>query len=489
MKKRYPLLFIGLFCLQVITLAQPYTLKVEIKNHPFNSVVIGKIKGDHITGADTVATQNLLAAKGPLKLISYNFPSDAQPGMYRMVFGQTTYAKVMDEPPQQLDFIFNNEHIRFLTDFKAPADSLQIISSDENKTWFTFLKQEAEYRQKLKELEMEVNYFQTRAAEPIQDMATGGNTGMEEKAASVANSFNVMQMERERLISNSIDANEGLFAARLIKMFHEPFRDGYYSAAERNTLWQDNYFRYTDFSDEALINSSLLTDRIFSYLVTYNQKDFSHEQRERAYIKAVNAVMQKIENDAGKGGAVYEFVLDYLIDGFEGLKMTNVLAWMADKYSDSLCESEEKTTLRRKMEAQKMKPGSAVPDFTLNDLTGKPVVFSEVLKKRNLLIFWASWCPHCIDILPKVKTLCGGKNDLEVVAVALDKSGDEWHKAVYKAGIEQFINLSDLMEWDGRAAEDYNVYATPTMFIVDSNLKLLEKPFNLEELSKSLKNY
>jgi len=38
--------------------------------------------------------------------------------MYRLILGKTTYAKVMDEPPQQLDFIYNNEDLIFETDFE-----------------------------------------------------------------------------------------------------------------------------------------------------------------------------------------------------------------------------------------------------------------------------------------------------------------------------------------------------------------------------------
>lgn len=470
-------------------MAQLNNLQVRINNQPFNSVAVGYMRGDKFILADSVATSNIMAAGDPIKVVNWFFPSDARPGMYRIIFGLTTYARVMDEPPQQLDFIYNGEDIRLETDFKTPTDSLKVIASEENRLWFYFLKKEMEFRQQLKELEMEVNYFQDQLAGLNSVSDKEGKQELEAKAANVANAFNLLQMERESCISGIVADNAHLFAARIIKTYREPFRDGYLSEQERNASCQKDYFRFIDFSDEALVNSPVLSDKIFNYLVTYNQKDFSHEQREKAYIKAVDAVMQKIEADAGKGGPVYEFVLDYLVDGFEGLKMSNVLAWIAENYGDSLCVSEEKTTLRRKLEAQRMRVGSSVPDFTMNDLTGKPVVFSEVLKKRNLLIFWASWCPHCNDMLPLVKHLCSGKNDLEVIAVALDKSGDEWNKAVYRAGFEHFKNLSDLMEWEGRVAEDYNIYATPTMFLLDANRNILAKPSTIDELSKALESF
>ena len=39
----------------------------------------------------------------------------------------------MNEAPQQLDFIFNNEDIIFETDFEKPAENLLVVLSEENR--------------------------------------------------------------------------------------------------------------------------------------------------------------------------------------------------------------------------------------------------------------------------------------------------------------------------------------------------------------------
>ncbi len=471
-----------------LALALEKSLEVRIHNQPFNSVAVGNLRGDQFVLADSLVTSNIMTAGDPVKLVNWIFPSDARPGMYRIVFGQTTYARVMDEPPQLLDFIYNGEDIQLETDFKAPTDSLKVIASEENYLWFSFLKKEKEIRQQLKELEMEVNYYQDKLSEFNSDSDKEEKLDLEAKAANAANTFNLLQMERDSFISGIVTENAHLYAARIIKTYREPFRDGYLSEQERQASWQNDYFRFIDFSDEALIDSPVLSEKIFSYLVTYNQKGNSLEQRENAYIEAVDAVMLEIEKDAGQGGVVYEFVLDYLVDGFERLSMNKVLAWIAEHYAEGLCQTEDKSTLRRKLESQKMVAGTIVPDFTLNDLNGQPVTFSQVLSERNLLFFWASWCPHCNNMLPLIKSLCSTKPNFGVIAVSLDTAGDEWQTAVAQAGIEQFINLSDLKKWDGKVAEDYNIYATPTMFLVNSERKLLAVPSTLEELTKAIDN-
>jgi hypothetical protein len=57
---------------------------------------------------------------------------------------------------------------------------------------------------------------------------------------------------------------------------------------------------------------------------------------------------------------------------------------------------------------------------------------------------------------------------------------------VVRAGFETFYNLSDLQEWDGEVTISYNVYATPSMFLIDSNRKIIAKPITFLELTQSI---
>ena len=182
------------------SVAQPFRLQLTIKNQPFNELVIGTVRGDIFIPSDTAATNNTITSAGPVKTITWTFPANASPGMYRIVLGQTKYARVMDEPPQQLDFFFNKENIHLITDFNAPSDSVKIILSDENQVWFSFLQKDKEYRQNFLDLEREVNYYQNKLTEHT---AGSDIADFEQKAAEVANRFNQMQMERDLYIQKT----------------------------------------------------------------------------------------------------------------------------------------------------------------------------------------------------------------------------------------------------------------------------------------------
>lgn len=485
----YPVFFLWI---SPFAVAQSYSLQVSIKNQPDNPVVLGTIRGDRFTPVDTLVLQEIASGHQPnqFKKVNWQFPANATPGMYRLVLGQTTYARVMGESPQQLDFVFNNENIILETDFKAPQESLVVVLSDENRVWFDFLKKEKELQNHLDLLEKEVDYFQTRVAaikSSHQAVAKADLQELEQQTAQKANTFNQLQMERDRFILHTSENNKKLLVSRYVSIFREPLRDGYLSPPERKEFYQKEYFRHIDFSHESLIHSAVLTDKIFDYLVTYNQRDFTKEQREEAYIKAVDAVMGQLEPfipGSRNNNPVYEFILNYLVTGFERLNMDRILTYMAENYAGNLCQTDEKTTLERKLEFQNMKPGDVVPDFTLDNLRGEPVTLSHVLKTKNLLLFWASWCPHCSEMLPQLKIWRRQfqANELEIIAISLDTSKADWQQTVRETRFDEFYNLSDLKEWDGEVVKNYNIYATPTMFVIDNNLRILAKPNSMSEL-------
>jgi peroxiredoxin len=321
---------------------------------------------------------------------------------------------------------------------------------------------------------MEVDYYK----ENIKPGTDSGLRRNDAKWESVVKNYNNLQLQRDEFITEMIIRNSELFAGKLIKMYREPFLDGHLSKEERREKFQKEYFNLLDFTDESLMNSPVYTDKVFHYLTSYNRPRYTKQLLEKEYIKAVDLVLANVnENEK-----VYEFILDYLVHGFEVLKMENVLNYISENYSGTTCQTDKKTTLERKLEAQKMKIGTTVPDFTLFDSEGFFVDFADVQQEKTLILFWASWCPHCNEMIPYIKNWASQQDNLSVVAISLDSSKLEWQNAVEKLGIENWTNLSDLKKWDGEVATEYNVYATPTMFVIDKERKILAKPLTVQDL-------
>jgi thiol-disulfide isomerase/thioredoxin len=65
------------------------------------------------------------------------------------------------------------------------------------------------------------------------------------------------------------------------------------------------------------------------------------------------------------------------------------------------------------------------PDFTAQDVTGKPVKLSDFRGKVVLLNFWASWCGVCKEEKPRLNEMAAemaSKDDFVVLALASDHS-------------------------------------------------------------------
>jgi thiol-disulfide isomerase/thioredoxin len=63
-----------------------------------------------------------------------------------------------------------------------------------------------------------------------------------------------------------------------------------------------------------------------------------------------------------------------------------------------------------------------LPDFSLNDLTGKSIPISAWSGKSLVINFWATWCAPCRREIPLLKTIAAewAGRDLKVVGIAVD---------------------------------------------------------------------
>ena len=66
----------------------------------------------------------------------------------------------------------------------------------------------------------------------------------------------------------------------------------------------------------------------------------------------------------------------------------------------------------------------------------------------------------------------------EVIAVSIDTTRTDWLNFVRTNNLN-WINVSDLKGWSGQATSNYYIYATPTMFLIDRERRLILIPGNI----------
>ena len=112
------------------------------------------------------------------------------------------------------------------------------------------------------------------------------------------------------------------------------------------------------------------------------------------------------------------------------------------------------------------------PDFTLNDINGKPLALSSLRGKWVILDFWGSWCGWCIKGMPMMKEYYAKYQDkLEILGVDCNDTIEKWKAAVVKHEIPWLHVYWDKEKGDN-PVELYGVQGFPTKVVVDPQGKV-----------------
>ena len=244
-------------------------------------------------------------------------------------------------------------------------------------------------------------------------------------------------------------------------------------------------FRALDYTDQRLYKSGLFKDAIESHFWLLENSGRSLDSVFIEMKLSIDAMFEKLVLDEAK----LNEVTDYLFDLLERHSLFQASEYLALKVLNEVgCTIN--SDLAKQLETYRaMKKGKTAPDIVFNGdnfapgykSENFPKKLSDITTKYTLIVFGASWCPTCTEEIPEIAKHYKKwrENDVEVVFISLDEEQE-----AYRIFVKEFpfISVCDYKKWDSPIVNDYYVFGTPTMFLLDNKREILLRPNSVNQV-------
>jgi thiol-disulfide isomerase/thioredoxin len=249
-------------------------------------------------------------------------------------------------------------------------------------------------------------------------------------------------------------------------------------------------FRSINYADPLLYTSGLFSDLLESQFWLIENSGLERNM----LAKEMNTSVDSILASVNKNEKLYNEFTNYLFQYFEKNSLFASSEYIALKALNQQEMRLSMALVNRLETYRKIKIGGIAPkiefkgDVYVNrELVNNINNLSDIKSKYKVVIFGGSWCERCrsevIQVIPHYETW--KKQGIEVVIVSLDTD----KKAFEEFATEfPFIFACDYKKWETQAAKDFYVSSSPTLFLLDSDNKIILRPSTIPVLDSWLES-
>jgi thiol-disulfide isomerase/thioredoxin len=379
-------------------------------------------------------------------------PKTIKSGLYRLSYSdkeQTKYTNLLIDG-KETEIVFN---------LNVTHNTPEFTTSEQNKKWVTYLAQ---------------SDLQLKKAMALSEFIKAYPDKKDNIVKSNEKEFykqkNLFLKDFERFCAENKNTLAGLLVENSPVHFANPLD----TAEEEEKYIDIHYWDGVNPALPELINTPIYTRLIANYLNVNDtgNNELSENDKNKKLMERSDFVMNKFsENPETKQFALKLLTLIAKKSGKEV-----VLQYLDEKYAvNNQCDSDlQSMELKKRMEGYALlKPGNVAPDFSFIDEKGTKQRLSAIAANQLLIVFWASWCAHCQDDMPKLEQYLQQNKNIKVVAVSLDEDILAYNKSI--DFLPHMIHTCDLQKWDGATARLYHIAATPTFILLDKDKKIINK--------------
>lgn len=442
-----------------------YNIDIKVNNYDNDTLIVGYLFAEKQLVKDTLIKTN----KGKFKFTGQDTLKN---GVYIL----------LTSPDQQyIQFHINDGENKF---------SIEYDYEDKSKLKFKGSKSNSAF-QKYLDLVM-----QERPKAVILRDTIKALKGLEDQPKAKIDKFEKELDVMDKLILKSqnqlIKADPNSVAALILKGSKEievPSFEGEDNPEKKKfDYYKAHFFDNIDLGHPTSMNIGLINPKIETYLskLTSNHPD------------SIMTSLDYLLKGMAPASDTYRYYLSNFLNSYARSRIVGydaLYVHLADNYysKEKSPWVNDETLTKIKKKSDGIRPsliGKIGGDLTVYAEDGKtPITLSEIDYEYLILIFWAPDCGHCTKMMPKFVEINDRWKETPVKTFAIctkhqDKTASCWEKLEDK-NMLGFINGADKYH-RSKFKVKYNVVATPRVYILDKDRKILMKGIGANQLEEVL---
>lgn len=379
-----------------------------------------------------------------------------------------------------IEFIMDKEqHLSIEADTVDLIRSLKIKGSRENEIFSEYMKFAADKGKEMENLRKEIE----------------ANKDNKPKVEQLRERQMQIDEEMKKYKRNIINKHRGSFVSQIFLASYDPeapeaplLPNGKKDSLFAFHYVKKHYLDSIDFKDDRLLRTPVLGIKVKNYIERITP------QIPDSINKAADFLISRIDPKS----EIFKFVVYYITNTYERSKimgMDAVFVHMASNYylTDKAywVEDHQKEKIRERVNNLKDNLlGKTAVNLKLFTPEFHQTELHKINKEYTIVYFWDPSCGHCKKVTPKLLEFYNQKKDvydLEVFAVYSEADTAEW-LGYLRNNPMNWTNAADLL-WRTNFKQHYDIYATPVIYVLDRQKKIIAKRLDVEQLDDFLKNY
>lgn len=429
--------------------------QLELFISSFNNYDVCEIQFIHFENG-SLKTLDKVKIEKPNENILFQNKLGNQTGLYFIVVNNSKYIEVLlneNEKP----LIKGN-----LNDFIQ--GNVSIVNSTENEAYYSFQSILLSYQK------MESIYYSR--LDSLSYLNPKYLSSYKENELWLFN----QQKEVNKKLKEIKDKYNNIYTVNILiplALFPEPSNEEFKNYETNRSFLSDNYFRGINSIDNSITSHYLFADKLKYYIDNFFDPNIT-------YNSSISKLYALTKNQPELRSFVFNSFFQYI------LKLENT------KYLDNLKEAffiEKLDTLNFLLKSdykalnlsKNSLKGGLLPNFKLSNLNGETFVLDEIVQKNKItmVVVFSSSCSTCEEVIPKLKEIVAKYSGLGLGVFAINL--EVYNEYVYNENWVEVVDTLNLVQ------NQCFIQEIPTLFLVDSQKKILAKNIFGDALEKWLK--